>query len=131
MFFCFLLWNCTKKENTKENIPYIISQKDIKPKSSTELREKHNPPPPPPIPGWLVYGTNVFIIDNDSKIYYFQREQIGFICGTPTADTIPNFINLQPKDLIEIPNKNIYHFIKLNYKDAFRNITFIASKSDT
>lgn len=79
----------------------------------------------------VIYGTNVFIIDNPSKIYYFQREQIGFICGTPTTDTIPHFINLQPKDLIEIPNKNIYHFIKLNYKDAFRNITFIASKSDT
>ena len=53
------------------------------------------------------------------------------ICGTETNDTIPYFINLQPKDLIEISNKNLYEFIKLNYKDDFRNVTFIASQSDT
>jgi hypothetical protein len=139
---CLLLFNCAKKEEKKivTNKPYIISQEN-KPKLSSKQENKQEiknippPPPPPPnssIPGWLVYGTNTFIIDTNSKIYYFQRnDNIGFICGTETADTIPHFINLQPKDLIEIPNKNIYDFIKLNYKDDIRNITFIASKSDT
>lgn len=138
---CLLLFNCAKKEEKKvdTNKPYIISQEN-KPKPSSKQENKQEiknipPPPPPPsnstIPGWLVYGTNTFIIDTDSKIYYFQRNDIGFICGTETADTIPHFINLQPKDLIEIPNKNIYDFIKLNYKDDFRNITFIASETDT
>lgn len=47
------------------------------------------------------------------------------------SDTIPHFINLQPKDLIEIPTNTISDFIKLNYKDGFRNMTFIASKLDT
>jgi hypothetical protein len=134
---CLLLFNCAKKEEktATKNTPYIISKEDIKPKPAKQPNNNQNLPPPPPtnssIPGWLVYGTNTFIIDSDSKIYYFQRNDLGFICGTETADTIPHFINLQPKDLIEIPNKNIYDFIKLNYKDDIRNITFIASKTDT
>lgn len=132
---CLFLLNCAKKENIKHNTPYIISQKDIKPKKSIDIINKDNtppPPPPPPIPGWLTYGTNTFIIDSDSKIYYFQGEKLGFICGTGSEnDTIPHFINLQPKDLIEIPSNSISDFIKLNYKDDFRNLTFVSSKLDT
>jgi hypothetical protein len=132
---CFLLLNCAKKENAKQNLPYIISQKNIKPKNSKGVKGKSTiplPPPPPPIPGWLIYGTNTFIIDSDSKIYYFQGEKIGFICGTDSQnDTIPHFIDLQPKDLIEIPNNSISDFVKLNYKDDFRNLTFVSSKLDT
>lgn len=133
---CLFLLNCAKKETPKHNTPYIISEKDIKPEKSKETKSKHDnippPPPPPPIPGWLTYGTNTFIIDSDSKIYYFQGEKIGFICGTGSEnDTIPHFINLQPKDLIEIPSNSISDFVKLNYKDDFRNLTFVSSKLDT
>lgn len=121
---CFLLSNCDKKEH---DIPYIISQEN-----KEIVRGKDTIPPPPPIPGYLYYGTNTFIIDRNSKIYYFQRNEIGHICGNwERGDTIPYFINLQPKDLIEIPANNIFDLIKANYKDNFRNITFIASKSDT
>ena len=123
---CFLFFNCKKKENTVENIPYIISQEN-----HAVIHNKDTMPPPLPLPGWLVYGTNTFIINSDSTAYYFQNKGVGAVCGTPTADTIPYFINLQPEDLIEISNKNIYEFIKLNYKDDFRNQTFIASQTDT
>ncbi|PXY45341.1 hypothetical protein [Flavobacterium hydrophilum] len=129
-FIICLLLNCSKKENTIENTPYIMSKKDIITNISNKPKDK-NIPPPPPIPGWLFYGTNTFIIDKDSKIYYSQREKIGRICGYKFDDTIPHFINLQPKDLIEIPNNMISDFIKLNYKDNFQNITFIASTLDT
>ena len=129
-FILCLFLNCSKKENTIGNTTYIISKKDIITNISNKPKDK-NIPPPPPIPGWLFYGTNTFIIDKDSKIYYFQREKIGRICGHKFDDTIPHFINLQPKDLIEIPNNMISDFIKLNYKDNFRNITFIASALDT
>ena len=121
LIICLLSFNCSKKEvKIIKNDPYIISQQN-----------RITTPPPPPVPGWLVYGTNTFIIESDTTIYYFQRPPIGRICGTPTADTIPHFIDLQPKDLILLSNKNIYDFIKLNYKDDFRNATFIASESDT
>ncbi len=124
---CFFLLNCTKKEGLEENIPYIISKE-----SKEKITDTDTIPPPPPIPGWLFYGTNSFIIDTDSKIYYFQRDEINHICGNwKKSDTIPNFIGLQPKDLIEIPTNNISDFIKANYKQKFKNITYICSKTDT
>ncbi|OXB05842.1 hypothetical protein [Flavobacterium pectinovorum] len=126
LIICFFLLNCNKKEKQEENFPYIISQENHE-----IIHDKDTMPAPLPPPGWLVYGTNTFIINSDSTAFYFQQKGIGSVCGTPTADTIPYFINLQPKDIIEISNKNIYDFIKLNYKDDFRNQTFIASQSDT
>lgn len=123
-----LFFGCNKKEVSEVQKPYIISEEN---KEKIDKNNNKIIPLPPTIPGWLVYGTNTFIINSDSTAYYFQNKEIGMICGTPTADTIPYFINLQPKDLIEISNKNIYDFIKLNYKDDFRNVTFIASQSDT
>lgn len=128
LLFCLALLNCAKKEekSVEKNAPYIISQENRE-----KIIGKDTIPPIPPIPGWLVYGTDTFIIDSDTTIYYFQRNEIGMICGTPTADTIPYFINLQPRGLILLSNKNIYDFIKLNYNNNFRNITFIASSSDT
>jgi len=124
---CLLFFNCAKKEEkvVEKNKPYIIS------KENNRQIINGDTIPPPPIPGFLVYGTNTFILNTDSTAYYFQNKGIGFICGTTNADTIPYFINLEPKDLIEISNKNLYDFIKLNYKDDFRNVTFIASQSDT
>lgn len=127
---CLFLFNCSKKKNTIGNTPYVISKKNIITNISNKTKDK-NIPPPPPIPGWLTYGTNTFIIDNESKIYYFQRNEIGRICINGPIDTIPYFIDLQPKDLIEIPNNAISDFVKFNYKDDFRNLTFIASKLDT
>ena len=121
-----LFFGCNKKKDNEVQKPYVISEEN-----KEKINNNDSVPPPPPIPGWLVYGTNTFILNSDSTAYYFQNKEIGMICGTPTADTIPYFINLHPKDLIEISNKNIYDFIRLNYKDDFRNVTFIASQSDT
>lgn len=128
---CFLLFlNCGKKENILQNTPYVISKHDIISNISNKPKNK-NIPPRPPIPAWVVYGTNTFIIDNNSKIYYFQREDIDHVCVSGPIDTIPYFINLQPKDLIEIPPNALSDFIKLNHKDNFRNLTFISSNLDT
>jgi hypothetical protein len=123
---CLFFGNCHKKENTEENIPYIISQENKEKISGSDTI-----PPPPPIPGWLFNGTDTFIINSDTTVYYMKNKGIGMICGTLTADTIPYFVDLNPRDLIEISNKNIFDFIKLNYNDDFRNATFIASHSDT
>ncbi|QOG02734.1 hypothetical protein [Flavobacterium sp. MDT1-60] len=130
LMVCLCFLNCTKKENTIQNTPYVISKHSIISNISNKPRDT-NIPPPPPLPGGVAYGTNTFIIDNNSKIYYFQREKIGRVCITEPLDTIPYFINLQPKDLIEIPPIALSEFIKLNHKDNFRNITIISSKLDT
>lgn len=111
----------------KKNTPYIISQKN-----QQIINGKDTVPTPPPIPGWLVYGTDTFIIDSDTTIYYIRRHALPrMICGNDNIDTIPNFIDLEPRDIIKLSNKNIFHFIKLNYSDDFRNATFIASQTDT
>lgn len=125
---CLLLLSCSKKkENTTiKNKPYIISQENNRQIINGDTIT------PPPIPGFLVYGTNTFIIDFDSTIYYFKRGDVGHICGNWSEnDTIPDYINLHPKDLIKIPDNLISEFVKLNYKDKFRNLTFISSKVDT
>nr|WP_315158417.1 hypothetical protein [uncultured Flavobacterium sp.] len=128
---CLLLLNCTKKEvkKTVENNPYIISKED---RETLEDLKKRKIPPPPPPPGQLFYGTNAFIIDKDSNLYYFQGNKSVLACSTGSEnDTIPYFIDLQPKDLIEIPNNCIADFVKLNYKKEIRNLTFITSQLDT
>ncbi len=82
--------------------------------------------------GGTPYGTHNFIFDNDTTIYYFQRREFSPECGTGMEnDTIPHLIDLQPHNLIKIPNNNITDLIKLNYKDNYNNATFISSKSDT
>jgi hypothetical protein len=123
---CLLLCNCKEKESQEENIPYVISQEN-----KAKIISNDTISSPPPIPGWLFYGTDTFIINSDTTAYYMKNKGIGFICGTVTADTIPYFIDLNPRDLIEISNKNIFDFIKLNYSDDFRNATFITSNTDT
>jgi hypothetical protein len=125
---CLFFMSCNK-EKEKVNVPYIISEIE---KQTKQVTNKNEFPPPPPVPGWLTYGTNTFIIDQDLKIYYFQRNKVGFVCGNGSQnDTIPYFIDLQPKDLIEIPNNCIADFVKLNYKKEVRNLTFISSQLDT
>ncbi|MEP6931061.1 MAG: hypothetical protein ABI850_13645 [Flavobacterium sp.] len=124
---CFFLFNCSKKKDIQGNIPYIISIE-----SKGKITGNDTIPPTPPLVGWLVYGTDTFIIDSDTTIFYIRRHAIQrMICGNDTFDTIPDFIGLQPRDLIMLSNKNIFNFIKLNYSDDFRNATFIVSKSDT
>ena len=128
---CLLLLNCTKKANKTvvKNRPYIISKED---RETLEDLKKRKIPPPPEPPGWLIYGTNTFILDKNSNIYYFQGNRIGLVCLTGSGnDTIPYFFDLQPKDLIEIPNNCIADFVKLNYKKEIRNLTFISSQLDT
>lgn len=127
VMICLLFFNCKKKESKEENIPYIISLEN----KEKIIRGNGTIPAPPPCPGWLYYGTNTFIINSDTTAYYLQNRSVGFICGTAKADTIPYFIDLHPRDLIEISDKNIFDFIKLNYSDDFRNATFIASTCDT
>lgn len=139
-----LLFGCNKKEeavnkDSEVQKPFVISEfykqlkKYDKYYTDTKGRKIAVPPPPPLIPKGLIYGSNNFIIDKNFKIYYFQRNSgIGFRCGTGLEnDTIPHFIDLQPKDLIEIPINCIDDFVKLNYKKEVRNFTFISSQLDT
>ena len=78
------------------------------------------------------YGTNNFIIDKDTNIYYYQKRKFTPFCSLGiTYDTLPELINLSPEDLVELPIKNIREFIKLNLKSNERNYIYINSQLDT
>lgn len=133
--FCFSY--CKKKENEDSEIlkkSFIISE-FWKPITSKKTVEENNipPPPPPSICGTYLYCNNIFIIDKKSNIYYLQREKIlGFICGTGMEDeTIPLFMGIKPENIIQIPNKSIYDFVKMNIRKGERNRICISSQLDT
>ena len=91
------------------------------------------PPPPPPPPKEYYFPSN-FIIDTGGHIYYYQqRMKIGWNCTPSEADLPPLFIDLQPKDIIEVPTQNVEEFIKLNiqYLDNSDRQFAIASVADT
>ena len=93
-----------------------------------------NRPPPPPPPKEYYFPSN-FIIDTGGHIYFYQqRIKSGWICGTDMEwNTPPSFIDLQPKDIVEVPTQNLEDFIKSNiqYLDNTDRQFAIASVADT
>ena len=93
----------------------------------------NQPPPPPPIKEY--YFPSNFIIDTGGHIYFYQqRIKSGWICGTGMEwNTPPFFIDLQPKDIVEVPTQNLEDFIKSNiqYLDNSDRQFAIASVADT
>ena len=90
------------------------------------------PPKPPPIQTY--YLPSNFIIDTAGHLYFYQQQQYGWFCGTGIEwDTPPEFINLKPKDIVQLPIENIDSFIKLNIinlESPYRLVA-IASLRDT
>jgi hypothetical protein len=59
--------------------------------------------------------TSNFIIDTAGEVYYYQQPQYSFYCGTGLDwDTPPKFINLKPKDIVQVPINSLTNFMKLN-----------------
>ena len=93
----------------------------------------NQPPPPPQIKSY--YFPSNFIIDTGEHIYFYQQPiQYGWFCGTGIEwNTPPPFIDLKPKDIIEIPSGNLEQFIKSNiqYLDNSNRLFAVASTVDT
>lgn len=129
-----LFFGCNKKaEVVKEKITipksYIISQEDRK----NSERDKKNNVPPPFIPNGISVESNI-IIDENSNIYYYQRNKRGVFCNYGMEnDTIPKFMDLQPKDIIKIPKDCLKKFIDENVmtKEKRRQILILASQTDS
>ncbi len=126
---CFFLLNCTKKEEVKNEV-YIISKAESDYKKMLKESKNLTTPPPPPR-GRFAYGSNNFIIDKDTNLFYFQQPSF-FICGTGAEnDTVPRLMEFKKEDFIQIPRNSIREFVQLNLKDGERNFTHIASQIDT
>jgi len=130
IFLPFLLTvfiSCSQKP-TRTNDVYIVPQRE-KPQVDTTLNE---PPPLPPIQTY--YLTTNFIIDTFGEVYFYEQPQYGWFCGTGfNWDTPPEFINLKPKDIVQVPINSITDFIKLNVLslDSNDRRVAIASVKDT
>jgi hypothetical protein len=130
-----LLFGCTKKgEVAKEDIavqkPYVISEEDRK-----YREELKNGKIPSPFIPFGISGESNLLIDEHSNIYYYQRnKKVDLICDYGREnDTIPMFLDLQPKDLIKIPKDCIEKFINENVmnKEKRRQILIMESQTDT
>ena len=123
-----LTLSCTQPTEKVDNTFIIPTDSLLLPKKTG-----NEPPPPPPIKEY--YFPSNFIIDTGGHIYFYQqRIKSGWICGTDMNwNTPPSFINLQPKDIIEVSAQNLEDFIKLNiqYLDNSDRQFAIASVSDT
>jgi hypothetical protein len=100
------------------------------------VKTNHNPeePPPPPFIPYPHYFDHNFIIDTGGAVYYFTREHHGMICGTGmNFDTPPDFINLGPADLIQVPTDALESFLSVNVlnQDGSRRLSTISVVKDT
>ncbi|MFY0483596.1 hypothetical protein ACI6PS_13445 [Flavobacterium sp. PLA-1-15] len=106
VFISFFLLNCEKKEEVA-NVPYIISKEEREFKK--RLEEGNIPPPPTGF-----YGSSNVIIDKEGELYFYQRTYYGVLGCIVEENPLPEFINLQPKDLVKIPSTAVGDFLKEN-----------------
>ncbi|UPZ17190.1 hypothetical protein [Flavobacterium humidisoli] len=128
---CFLLLNCAKKEEKAviKNKPYIISHED------KELEKYYDSlgVPPPSTKGFF-YGESQLLIDKKGNLYFYQKRYIQILCSYGSEkDTLPHFLDLQPKDIVKIPKKCLNDFLSENIltKEKRRQLLIIGSQSDT
>ena len=128
---CLLFLNCTKKDEkiVEKNKSYIISYED-------EKLEKYYDSlavTPPSTKGFF-YGESQLIIDKKGNLYFYQKRYIQILCSYGSEkDTLPHFLDLQPKDIVKIPKKCLNDFLSENIltKEKRRQILIIGSQSDT
>lgn len=142
MIISMILLSCQKKKIIDKKYPvYIISEKFREYEVSKENYKKGNNDSitivQPLLPKYL-YGTDNFILDKESNVFYYQQkdEFIRAMCGTGMEeemekDSIPIFKNLTPEIIIQIPLNSIEDFLKLNFRKGKRNLVKIASQKDT
>ena len=106
---------------------FIVPSDSVPP---INTNDKNTPPKPPIITEY--YLPYDFIIDTAGEIYFYQQEQVSndveFPCCPP-----PEFINLQPKDIVKISVDQIDEFLNLNILsfDRLNKFVSIASTCDT
>jgi hypothetical protein len=85
--------------------------------------------PPPPPPNRAYYFASNFIFDTADRIYFYQQHQLLNDDAPISWDTAPNFIGLEPKDIIQIPGNSVEDFIKLNILNKGDNERYVAIAS--
>lgn len=133
---CLLLFlNCDKKKEkqTIRNKPYIISYEDRKLQNYIDsLKESKSDFVAFPRKGF--YGEHQLIIDEKGNLYFYQKEYFMALCSYGSEnDTLPDFLHLEPKDIVRICQKDLTDFLSENIlgKERNRQVLVIASQNDT
>lgn len=87
-------------------------------------------------PRFDYYEDHNFIIDKLGRIFYYPLYKPRLMCGTdfnrPEIIPPPDFINLQPYQIIELSYNQLSEFVKMNInKKDETNIVVIATARDT
>lgn len=132
---CLLFLNCTKKDEkiVEKNKSYIISYEDEKLEKYYDSIKKHTDRfALPPRKGF--YAENQLVIDKKGNFYFYQKRYFLEFCSYGSEkDTLPHFLDLQPKDIVKIPKTCLNDFLSENILDKEKNrqILIIASQNDT
>lgn len=132
---CLFLLNCAKKEEkpVEKNKPYIISYEDEKLEKYYDSINTHTDRfAPPPRKGF--YAENQLLIDKRGNLYFYQKRYFLEFCSYGSEkDTLPHFLDLQPKDIVKIPETSLDDFLSENIlnKEKNRRILIVASQNDT
>jgi hypothetical protein len=127
--FLIFSFGCRQNiENTKDSV-FILPHP-----TPTKNKDPKEPPPPPPPIEYPYYFDHNFLIDTGGVIFYFAREHHRFFSGTGIdINTPPDFINLKPSDLVQLPNDLIGSFISENLlnQDRSRRLSTISIVRDS
>lgn len=131
---CFLFLNCEKKNENAlvKNKEYIISYEDSKLQNYTDSLKK-NGNNFVPIPRKGFYAEHQLLIDKKGSFYFYQKRYFLEFCSYGSKkDTLPHFLDLQPKDIVKIPERSLNDFLSENIlsKEKNRQILIIASQND-
>ncbi|MCX2742202.1 hypothetical protein [Pontibacter anaerobius] len=72
----------------------------------------------PPSPPLLYYGQHNFIVYPNGKTYYHNKFNNYGWCGTGIDTSNPDFVSLQPSDLMELTDDNLVQFVKSVVQDT-------------
>ena len=129
LLLSLFLFNCSTKQENKNEIYYIIKH----PKISVEEVEEDDMPPPPPPP--ITYYGNCNFILIDSSTIYFHRRKDNRTCGFGIDDSKPPRILLTPDSLNVIKISRLKEFLRENVSELISKdrhfFASISSPTDT
>lgn len=138
LLFCFTLLCCNKKSEQKISNNYekmyVISQEDENIKKEIDSINSIRKNGKFALPRKGFYHESNLIIDKNNFVYYYQGRYIPTFCSYGMEnDTLPHFLDLQPKDLIKVPKDCIDKIINENVmtKEKWKQILIIASQNDS
>lgn len=116
----FFIVSCNDNQvlERKEKETYIISKRDSIQNLSFKLEHTY-------------YASANFILVDTNKVFFY-KDYSSFARCAPTIDNRPIFIDLHPRDIIQLPTSSIGEFIELNFsREEMFNSIAIASYTDT